>query len=153
MENIEEKKLKDDVNKFAQGLKNEFENFGDEGEKTTEKNENNNENNANFKPFIVPDFVLNYLQDKPIWLQKQIICKNLSPDQIIEVEAIFKPSPDEIVIARQLIKKYIEKLVQQMPEIEKYISDEAVFLTSWSISFVERKRLVKGYVESKQVEQ
>lgn len=148
LENIEENADKSKkIENFAKNLENEFNNFGDNGDKN-EKTSDNFENNSNFKPFVIPDFVLNFLQDKPIWLQKQILCKNLSPDQIKEVESIFKPSQDELVISRQLVKKYLEKLVQAFPEVEKYISDEAVFLGSWTISFIERKRLINGYVDS-----
>lgn len=140
----EDKKL----DNFAKNLENDFSNFGNNEDKNGEKRENN----AAITSFSCPDFVLNFLQDKPVWFQKKIICKNLSPDQIKEVEYIFKPSPDELIIARQVIKKYVEKLVESYPEVEKYISDESVFLGSWSISFYERKRLVSGHVANSKAE-
>ena len=105
MEN-EEKDLKN-VETFAKELEKDFSSFGNNEEKNAEKSENNSINRS----FVCPNFVLDFLQDKPTWLQKSIICKNFGPDQIKEVEYIFKPSADELTIARQVIKKYIEKLV------------------------------------------
>lgn len=146
MEN--EEKNEKNLDNFAKNLENEFKNFGENDGKNAEKTENTSIGSS----FVCPNFVLDFLQDKPTWLQKSIICKNFGTDQIKEVEYIFKPSADELTIARQVIKKYIEKLVNAYPEVEKYLSEESVFLGSWGISFHERRKLVIGHIGKKETE-
>lgn len=141
MENDEKSDKK--LENFAKELESDFSNFGENEGKNAEKTENTSIGTS----FICPVFILDFLQDKPVWLQKRILCKNLSPDEIKAVEHIFKPGPDEIIIARQVIKKYVEKLVSNYPGVEKYLTDESVFLGSWSISFYERKKLIEGYLD------
>jgi hypothetical protein len=101
-------------------------------------------NTETIRPFIVPNFVLDFLQDKPIEIQKILITKNLSPDQKKKVEYIFRPNANELTINREAIRELISDLATKYPEIQPYFSNKMIFLGTFGFGFYERKTMVEA---------
>ncbi len=96
------------------------------------------------KPFVVPDFVLDFLQDKPIEIQKFIICKNLSPDQKKKVEHVFQPNANELKINREAIRELLGDLCSKYPELQPYFSNKVIFFGTFAFGYYERKTMVEA---------
>lgn len=98
--------------------------------------------------FRCPDFVINFLADKPIKIQEMVICSRLSPAQKEKVRDIFKPHEDEISIYKDGIRELIGHLCSKYPEMIPYFSTEAVFFATFTFGFYERNQLVKDIIKS-----
>lgn len=101
------------------------------------------------KPFVCPDFVLNFLQDKPIKLQKIILTAKLTQGQKKEVEHIFLPNENELAINREALKALISKLAEKYPEVRPYLTNEAVFFGTFTFGLYDRSEQIKAILESK----
>lgn len=96
--------------------------------------------------FKCPDFVLDFLQDKPVKIQELILTKNLNNDQKKKVRDVFKASDNELKINREACRIMIEKLVAKNPDLAPYFSNEIIFLGTFGFGFMERKQLVEDMV-------
>lgn len=116
---------------------------------TMEQKPTENTVNADvLKPFSCPDFVLDFLQDKPIALQKIVITSKLSQAQKKEVEYIFSPNEHELEINRAALKVLIEKLAVKYPELQPWLTNEAIFMGTFAFGFYDRSEQVKAHLES-----
>lgn len=97
--------------------------------------------------FICPDFVLNFLQDKPIAIQKIILTSKLSQTQKKAVESVFKAGENELAINRAALKAIIEKLAMKYPEIQPWLTNETIFLGTFVFGFHDRSEQVKAILE------
>ena len=98
--------------------------------------------------FRCPDFVINFLADKPVKIQEMVICSRLSASQREKVKDIFKPNEDEISINKDAIRELIGSLCKKYPDLVPYFSTEAVFFATFSFGFYERNQMVKDIIAS-----
>lgn len=98
--------------------------------------------------FRCPDFVLDFLQDKPVSVQKLIITQGLNADQKKKVEHIFLPNEHESRINREAIKLFIEELCTKNPDLIPFFSTKTVFLGTFGFGFLERKSMVDTIISS-----
>lgn len=97
--------------------------------------------------FVCPDFVLNFLQDKPVAIQKIILTSKLTQSQKKAVESVFKASENELAINRAALKAIIEKLATKYPEIQPWLTNETIFLGTFVFGFHDRSEQVKAILE------
>lgn len=115
----------------------------DKGQKPTE-----NVVNTPITPtFNCPDFVLDFLQDKPIAAQKVILTAKLTQAEKKAVDHIFQASEHELFINRAALKKLIEKLAVKYPEMQPWLTNESIFLGTFAFGFWDRSQLVKSELE------
>lgn len=144
MEEVTEN-LQQNDNKMSSNLENELKEHLSRVEGgIDEQIKKDNPNIDDVKPFIVPDFVLDFLQDKPIEIQKIIICKNLSTDQKKKVEHVFLPNANELKINREAIKELLSDLCSKYPELQPYFSNKVIFLGTFAFGYYERKTMVES---------
>lgn len=98
-------------------------------------------------PFVCPDFVLNFLQDKPVALQRIILTSKLTQSQKKAVEPVFKVGENETAITRAALKAIIEKLGAKYPEIQPWLTNEVIFLGTFVAGFYDRSEQVKAILE------
>lgn len=116
--------------------------------------ESNGENTKNVpindivKPFLIPDFVLDFLQDKPIKIQEILITRGLSADKKEAVKHIFKPNENELEINRASLKEIIQELCTKYPEIQPYFSNKTIFFGTFAFGFYERHSMVESILKS-----
>lgn len=108
-------------------------------------------NAININSFSCPEFVLNFLQDKPIKIQKMVLTAKLTQDQKKSVESIFQAGPHEIEINRAALKAIIEKLAIKYPEVQPWLTNEAVFLGTFAFGFYDRAEQVKTVLEAERL--
>lgn len=112
-----------------------------------QKSAENVVNTAISPSFICPDFVLNFLQDKPIAIQKIILTSKLNQSQKKAVESVFKAGENELAINRAALKAIIEKIATKYPEIQPWLTNEAIFLGTFAFGFHDRSEQVKAILE------
>jgi hypothetical protein len=104
--------------------------------------------NINDTPsFNCPDFVLDFLQDKPIAIQKIILTSKLTQSEKKEVESIFLPNEHELKINRAAIKSLVEKLATKYPEMQAFLTNETIFYGTFAFGFYDRSVAVKEVLE------
>lgn len=101
-------------------------------------------NAENIKPFVVPGFVLDFLQDKPIKIQEIIINSNLSPDQKEKIKHVFLPNENELSINREAMREILGDLCMTYPEIQPYFSSKTIFFGTFLFGFFERKSMAES---------
>lgn len=115
----------------------------DKGQKPTE-----NVVNTPITPtFNCPDFVLDFLQDKPIAFQKFVLTHKLNQSEKKAVEYIFQANEHELEVNRSALKFRIEKLAIKYPELQPWLTDETIFIGTFIFGFYDRSEQVKSHLE------
>lgn len=99
------------------------------------------------KPFACPDFVLNFLQDKPIKVQQILLTSKLTTSEKKEVADIFTPNEHELKINREAMKFLIEKLATKYPEMQPFLGNETIFFGTFAFGIYDRAEAVKTTLE------
>lgn len=119
------------------------------------QDEKNNQNttkdipNTTFvKPYEPNSGLLDFLQDKPVTVQRLLITRGLSPDQKKKVEHIFQANESEISVNRAAIRELLIDLCTKYPELTPYFSNKTIFLATWTFGYFERSGMVESTLES-----
>lgn len=143
---MSESTLKPEQNNDENELKDKL--FRIDSANTETKPTENMVNAEIVKPFVAPDFVINFLQDKPIKFQKMVLTSKLSQAEKKEVEFIFSPNEHELEINREALKALIGKLAVKYPELQPFLTNEMVFMGTFAFGFYDRSEQVKSHLES-----
>lgn len=105
--------------------------------------------NAENRPAYEPNSaLLDFLQDKPIQIQKHLITRGLSPDQKKKVESVFRANENELSVNRAAIREAIIDLCQTYPELMPYFSNKTIFLATFTFGYFERSTMVDSILRS-----
>jgi hypothetical protein len=119
-------------------------------EKNTQNTTKDIPNTINVKPYEPNAGLLDFLQDKPITIQRLLITKGLSPDQKKKVEHVFQANEHEISVNRAAIREILIDLCTKYPELTPYFSNKTIFLATWSFGYFERSGIVETTLSSEQ---
>lgn len=126
-------------------LKQKLENVENEN---TIKSDKNVPDSDTVKLYEPNSALLDFLQDKPIAVQKLLITRGLYPDQKKKVESVFQANEHEISVNRAAIREIIIDLCTKYPEMMPYFSNKTIFIATFGFGYYERSTIVESILAS-----
>jgi hypothetical protein len=96
------------------------------------------------KPYEPNSGLLDFLQDKPITVQRLLITRGLSPDQKKKIESVFQANANELSVNRAAIREILIDLCEKYPEVAPYFSNKTIFIATFGFGYYERSSMAES---------